>query len=1335
VGCAAETLRKIEADVRRPSRQMAQRLAEALEVPETDQPAFIRAARAELAVDRLTLPTQDIPQAAILPSNTLSTEAVTFLFTQITSTFQIKPFDGRCPYKGLDVFEEEDAELFFGRERLIEDLLERLKESRTIFLIGPSGSGKSSLMRAGLIHALKAGAIQSLRSERWLYETMKPGRDPIGEVARVISSMAGTINAGDEVRARALANDGILTRWCEIALKEGRDKRAVLFIDQFEEVFTQVSSEVERLAFLNLLTHTATAEHGRASVLFAMRSDFVLNCANYPQLNALFNQHSIQIGAMQPDELVSAIAQPALGVGLHIDPDLVAQIINDMQGEPGALPLMQFALKDLFDSQQAKGGKIDLTLSDYLQQGGMHKSLERHADGSFAKLDGSEQELARSIFSRLIEIGHGTQDTRRTALFDELIPADSKADEVQVVIQKLADARLITTDEQAGKDTVTISHEKLIDAWPWLRKLVDDNREAIALQNEIVNDAKEWEDHQRDPSYLYTGVRLANAREQAEAKKLVLSGTVNEFVQTSIKVFNDEIEATSREEARKKHLQKRIIVGLIGLTTIILVLLVFALIQLNVSRALQLSAQAQAAFAEENYNAAALYAHQSNQIHKNDISNRILARLPYENFELGQGLIGHISPIIGVAWSADGRLASVSIDGIIIIWDLSTGQPAQTFQGHTDWVTSITWSTDGRLASGSVDKTIVIWNSSTGQPDQILKGHVDGIASVAWSADGRLASGSVDGTIIIWDLSTGQPAQTLQRHSSSINSVAWSTDGRLASASDDNTVIIWDPSIGRPNQILRGHTDWVSSVAWSMDGGLASVSLDGFAIIWDLTSGQPDQILQGKVSDIAWSPDGRLASSSIDKTVIIWDLLTGQAAQTLKGHVEEGIFVAWSTDGRLASGSVDGTIILWDLSTAKPAQTLEGHTDRVTSIAWSADSHLASGSDDGTIILWDLSTAKPAQILKRHKTGITSLAWSEDDRLASSSGDKTVILWDLATGPPAQILQGHTLGVNSVAWSADGDLASASNDTTVIVWDLTTGQPAQTLQGHADRVRSVAWSPDGRLASGSDDGTIILWDLSAAKPAQTLSGHIRGGVTSVAWSADGRLASGSVDGTIILWDLSTAKPAQTLQENISSVNNVAWSVDGRLASAMEDGSIIIWDLSTDQPAHILQGIPESINFFIFTFDNTKVAWSADGRLASGSVDQTVKITRADIIRSNPCDWIYRNMTADEWLAFQGIVYIYQPACPNLSNPMFLPTNYMLREVQTIDSGYIAFRYYTYLRMTLITWKGRITIVILLSILAGVLWALYRLLLKLLPRSVAWVRQIIHKRRRKDAEIA
>ena len=467
-----------------------------------------------------------------------SADQVSTIITQISTTFQPKPFDGRCPYKGLDVFDENDAELFFGREKLVDNLVARVKESWTVFITGPSGSGKSSLVRAGLIHALKQGAIKEARSEGWLYATIKPGREPIEALALAFSRLKSP-ELGNYFRQNAI-KAGILYEYTESALSENKNQRLVLFIDQFEEVFTQVSKEEERIAFLNLLTHAATVENGRIIILFSMRSDFISNCAAYPKLNELLNRQFIQIGAMQADELVSAIAQPPLRVGLRIDPDLIAQIINDMQGEPGALPLMQFALKDLFDSQQEKGGLIALTLNDYLGRGGIHKSLERHADKTFTAFNTEEQELARSIFSGLILIGRGTQDTRRIASFNELVPVNSKSAEVEAIVHKLADARLITTDEIAGENTVTLAHEKLLDAWTWLKRLVNENRETIAIQNEVAEDAKEWNEHKRDPSYLYSGTRLKGIVEWTNKHPELLSPLAIEFVKASQNVKRQE---------------------------------------------------------------------------------------------------------------------------------------------------------------------------------------------------------------------------------------------------------------------------------------------------------------------------------------------------------------------------------------------------------------------------------------------------------------------------------------------------------------------------------------------------------------------------------------------------------------------------------------------------------------------------------------------------------------------------------------------------------------------------------------------------------------------------
>ena len=912
-------------------------------------------------------------------TNGYTAEEVAAQIAQIRSTFQAKPFDGRCPYKGLDVFEEEDAELFFGREKLVDDLVSRVKESRTVFVTGPSGSGKSSLVRAGLIHALKQGTIKG--SERWLYATMKPGRDPLESLATAFSRLKSP-ELGNYFR-KNVSKVKVLDECAESALTDNKNQRLVLFIDQFEEVFTQISKEKEedRVAFLNLLTHAATIENGRVIILFSMRSDFVSNCATYPQLNALLNQQFVQIGAMQPEELVSAIAQPALRVGLRIDPDLIAQIINEMKGEPGALPLMQFALKDLFDSQHEKSGVPALILNDYLQRGGIHKALERHADDSFSKLSKNEQELARSIFSGLIEIGRGAQDTKRTALFDELVPANTKAAEVEAIVQKLADARLITTDEAAGKDTVTISHEKLIDAWPWLRKLVNENRDRIALENQIKSDAKDWDIHQRDASYLYTGSRLGIAQEQLDLQKVTLNDLAINFINEA--VFNREKDIRSKELLRK-----RINAGLISGIMIALILAGFAIYQMlqaqkqaQISRAGELAAQARQLF-DSNFPAALLLGIESFRTFDIPRTRGILLDTTTAHPEIIQFLNGHSDFVTSVAFSPDGKtLASGSWDNTIILWDIATRQPiGQPLNGHSSFVLSVAFSPDGKtLASGSYDNTIILWDIATRQPiGQPLRGHLDAVTSMAFSPDGKtLASGSADNTIILWDVATRQPiGQPLSRHLDAVLSVAFSPDGKtLASGSYDNTIILWDIATRQPiGQPLSGHLDAVLSVAFSPDGKtLASGSTDNAIILWDVSAalntsaarrspfGQPLSGNSDAVTSMAFSPDGKtLALGNLDKTVILWDLaVRSPIGQPFSGHLNSVTSVTFSPDGKTLASSNYGfiSIILWDVATRQPiGQPFSGVIDIVTSVAFSPDGKtLASGIDDNTIILWEVA--------------------------------------------------------------------------------------------------------------------------------------------------------------------------------------------------------------------------------------------------------------------------------------------------------------------------------------------------------------------------------------------
>ncbi len=1172
-------------------------------------------------------------------------EQVSHLLTQITSTYQPKPFDGRCPYKGLDVFEEEDARLFFGRERLVEVLLSRVKESRTVFITGPSGSGKSSLVRAGLIHALNEGAIKSLHSERWLYETMRPGREPVKELAVMFSRLKSPDLAN---YFQAHTNEvAILNECADSVLSGSKTQRFVLFIDQFEEVFTQIKQEEERLVFLNMLAQAGRLENGRVIILFAMRSDFISNCATYPALNELLSREFLQIGAMQPEELVSAIALPAKHVGLPIEEELIARIINDMKGEPGALPLMQFALKDLFDSQQRKGGLIALTLEDYLRHGGIHKSLERHADASLAALNEKEQSLARSIFGGLIEIGNGTSDARRTALFDELVPTDTTAEDIQAVVQKLADARLIITDEQAGKDTVTISHEKLIDAWPWLKKLINENRDAIALQNEIASDAKEWNDHKRDASYLYSGSRLGLAQEQVAAQKITLNGLAKDFIENGI-------NASEAERKTKEVLRRRITIGLISGSTIALVLAGFAVVQMLQAQKLaaialsrQLAAQAQSIYTTGNSEQpiAVLLAVRSMQLFPVIDSAQILqrnimaypiSRMTHDNFvksvafspngkyvvsgsddhtaRVWEAATGkevahmvHENAVNSVAFSPDGNyVISGSYDGTARVWEAATGREVARMV-HGNYVSSVAFSPAGNyVISGSYDNTARVWETATGL--EVARTTYDReVISVAFSPDGKyVVAGSGDGSARVWEAATGKEVARIT-HMVFDNSIAFSPNGKyIVSGEYDGTARVWEAATGKEVAHFT-HGDVANSVAFSPDGKyVVSGSMDGTARVWEVTTGKEVTHMthNNRVNSVRFSPDGKyVISASDDHTARVWEADTGTEVARIT-HDDGVTSVAFGPDGKyVVSGSYDNTVRVWKVDTGSEIARLTNDSI-VNSVAFSPDSkYVVAGSGDKIARVWEVSTGEEVTRLTQDDL-VISLAFSPDGKyVVSGSTDGTARVWEATTGKEIARLT-YAQEVTCVAFSPDGKyVVSGSMDGTARVWEAITGKEIARL-AHDDAVRSVAFSPDGKyVVSGGDDTTVRVWKWEAATGKEVTRMLHRSAVSSVTFSPNGKyVVSGSDDGTARVWDVMTGKEVARMTHELY-VNSVTFSPDGKyVVSGSADGTARVWRVTTGKEiAHVTH-----------TGSVTVAVFSPDGKyVVSASDDHTARVWEAD----------------------------------------------------------------------------------------------------------------------------
>jgi WD40 repeat protein len=1154
------------------------------------------------------------------------------------------PLAAACPYRGLMAFRSEDGDLYFGREEVVASILDRTLDGGFMAVVGASGSGKSSLVRAGLVPAYR-------RERPGLVVVMTPGPDPGAELERSLSS----------------------------------GPPSLLVVDQLEEVFTLCSDEAGRAHFIDALMDLW--ETGATAIAVALRADFYGRCANHPRLASALAEHQHLLGPMEIDEFRRAIESPARAGGLRLEAGLVDAMMSDVEGEPGALPLLSHAL---YESWARRDGRV-LTLAGYRAAGGVRGAIAHTAEEVFVACSPQEQAFMRRMFLQLTELGEATEDTRRRVSLTELSP-DGEGAAATAVLEQLAGARLLVV----GDDTAEISHEALIREWPRLRGWLAEDRDELRTLRQLETAARSWEESGRDDADLYRGTRLEAALERTGDRRQ-LSQVDREFLDAS-----QDAQARELTSAQRRARRLRALLAVVAAALVAAVIAGgFALVQRGSARHTATVAQAGRLAAQSREVAAQhpdlglLLALEAGRLDDSVDSRGALLGALEHGSRIHAWLQEFDSPVVATAFNPRGTLlAATTIEGTTL-YDTTTWNPVgpllRSSQGGSE---GVDFSPDGRtLAIAGGEGRVELWDVATRKEVRELTDPAAAAAGepalsvVRFSPDGSViaAGGKEANHVTLWAATSGRvigrPIVTNPPESGGAQRISFSPDSkRIAVPGAPGTVGIWEVATGRRvGEPLAIGSDDVSAAIFADSGRTLIASDDaGSVSMIDVATGRstrPPLSVGDQAADaLDLSPDGRLlAVATFAGSVFVWNAKTGQPyGAPLTVDTSPVNEVGFSPDGRTLVTAHQRAAVVWRVDGERViGEPLEGGIELTTDMSFSPDGkRLVAGQYDGDVIEYETATRRRARLLHIDSV-VTAVAFHPGGkRIAVATIDGRARLFDLerktTVGLPLDV---RNAAVWQVAFSPDGQQVAVAVDPNgggngfylqqrqgeVQLWDVGSRSLVGKIVPGAGSVFSVAFNPEGTLLATGSPGRLDLWDVaSQARQGESMKVS-DDGVLSVAFDPSGGLvAGGGATGPVRVWRVADQRPAfPPLAGHTGPITGAAFDPAGVfLATSSPLGGTRLWDPETglgygDELAGSTRWLGPRAPSIDLPFLGLRNAFSPDGKLlAVAGVETLGMLWDVDpaVWRQRACAIVGRNLSREEWNLYLPSGTAYRATC-------------------------------------------------------------------------------------------